>query len=229
MCGRFTLRVPLTVLAQQFDFAVEPTKPAIGPRFNIAPTQDLPAVRIQEAGGPRRLTMLHWGLIPTWAKDTKIASGTINARGDTVADKPAFRTAFKRRRCLILADGYYEWLRVGKSKQPYLYEVDGGKPFAFAGLWESWRGAKGSDGPALQSCTVITTEANELASKVHDRMPVILNEGDYALWLDPAIQDRGKLEPLLVPFDAGRMAARPVSTFVNNARNQGQECVKAID
>ena len=228
MCGRFTLRTPLTQLAKQFQFDLDAALVDTGPRYNIAPTQDIAAVRVREPGGRRELALLHWGLIPSWAKDTKIAGSTINARSETIAEKPAFRSAFKRRRCLVLMDGFYEWKRVGKTKQPYLYEIDGGKPFALAGLWETWHGAKGSEGPPLESCSLITTEPNKLAAEVHDRMPVILDAVDYAQWLDPAVQDRETLEKLLVPFDAGRMTARPVSTYVSNARNQGPQCVEPV-
>ena len=155
-------------LAKQFQFELDFADR--GPRYNIAPTQEVAAVRL--ADGKRELAMLHWGLIPVWAKEKKIAFSTINARGDTVATKPAFRSAFKRRRCLVLADGYYEWQRDGKTKLPWLYEVEGGKPFALAGLWEVWHGSDKGDGPPLESCSLITTDANKLAAKVHDRMPV---------------------------------------------------------
>ncbi len=187
-------------------------------RYNVAPTQEVAAVR--QVDGKRQLALFRWDLIPSWAKDTKIASSTVNARGDTVATKPAFRTAYKRRRCLMLADGYYEWLRVGKLKQPYLYEVDGGKPFALAGLWEQWLGTGDQDAPPLESCSLITTEANKLAQEVHDRMPVILDPVNYDAWLNP---ESGDVACMLAPFDADRMAARPLSTY--NARKQGPECV----
>jgi putative SOS response-associated peptidase YedK len=241
MCGRYTLRTPLSVLAGQFEFEFldQPdflAQSALGPRFNIAPTQDVAAVRVVEPGGPRQLALLHWGLIPSWAKDTKIASGTINARGDTVATKPAFRAAFKRRRCLILADGYYEWLRSGKAKLPHLYEIDGGQPFAMAGLWESWQGKHDSrtssqsdtetDQSPLESCTIITTEANPLASQIHDRMPVILHPADCAAWLDPANQDVAELSRLITPYEGSDLAVRPVSTYVNNSRNKGDKCIE---
>ena len=218
MCGRFTLRTPLTVLVEQFHFDMGNAQLSL--RYNIAPTQDVATVRLVD--GQRQLALLRWGLIPSWAKDPKIGASTINARADTVATKPAFRAAYKRRRCLVLADGYYEWLRVGKTKQPYLYEVEGSQPFALAGLWESWRGAAGPDSPPLESCTILTTEASELASQVHDRMPVILEPGDYDSWLNP---DSGDVAYLLAPFDAAKMTARPVSTYVNNARNEGPECI----
>jgi len=206
----------MTVLAEQFLFDLGPlAKEAFRPRYNIAPTQQVPAVRLVD--GKRQLALFHWGLIPSWAKDKKIAYSTINARSDTVATKPAFRSAFKRRRCLVLADGYYEWEKSGKSKLPWLYEVDGGKPFAFAGLWESWKPA-GAD-ESLESCTIITTDANELASQVHVRMPVILDSADYDAWL------AGEQIPL-IPFPPERMSTRPISTLVNNARNEGPECIE---
>jgi putative SOS response-associated peptidase YedK len=220
MCGRFTLRQPLTRLAEQFQFDLDSARvqlPGQLPlRYNIAPSQEVLAVRLEE--GKRQLVQLRWGLIPSWAKDPKIGYSMINARADTVAAKPAFRTAFKRRRCLVLADGYYEWLRVGKTKQPYLYEIEGGQPFALAGLWESWRGTAGQETPPVESCTLITTEANELAGKIHDRMPVILHPGDYATWLDPETADVGYL---LGQYEAEAMTARPVSTHVNDARHEG--------
>jgi putative SOS response-associated peptidase YedK len=216
MCGRFNLRTPMTVLARQFLFDLGPLAgEAFRPRYNIAPMQSIPAVRLNP-DGQRELAMLTWGLIPSWAKDKKIAYSTINARGDTVATKPFFRSAYKNRRCLVLADGYYEWQKEGKARLPWLYEMQTGAPFAFAGLWESWQ----PDGTeALESCTVLTTDANALASEVHDRMPVILDPADYDGWL------RGEQIPL-IPFPAERMRARPVSTFVNNARNDGAQCVE---
>ena len=210
MCGRFTLRTPLNVLIKQFMLDAPPQ---LKLRFNIAPTQNVAAVRLVD--DKRQLALLRWGLIPSWAKDAKIAYSTINASAETVATKPAFRAAFKKRRCLVLADGYYEWEKAGKAKLPWLYEVDDGKPFAFAGLWESWH-PTGAD--AVETCTIITTDANDLAAEVHNRMPVILDAADYDGWLT------GEEIPL-VPFDSERMRAEPVSTFVNNARHEGEECL----
>ena len=218
MCGRYTLRVKLNLLLSQFAAEMAESELRDVPRYNIAPTQQVPAVRLGE-DGKRQLVGLRWGLIPSWAKDAKIAYSTLNARADTVATKPAFRAAYKKRRCLILADGYYEWLREGKEKQPFLYEVDGGKPFAFAGLWEWWPGPAGKDEP-IESCTIITTDANKLASEVHDRMPVILDAKDYDAWL--ACEDVP-----LVPFPVKRMSARPVNRWVNNVKNQGEKCVSS--
>jgi putative SOS response-associated peptidase YedK len=213
MCGRYNLRSKMTVLAKQFQLELGPAFADVRPRYNIAPSQDLLAVR--QANGKRELVALRWGLIPSWAKDGKLAQ--FNGRADTVAVKPMFRSAFKKRRCLVLADGYYEWLRDGRAKLPHLYEVDGGKAFAFAGLWEWWSGPEGENAP-VESCAILTTEANDLAAQVHDRMPVILDADDYNAWL------RGEQIPL-VPFPADRMTVRPVNSIVNNARNECPECI----
>ena len=211
MCARFTLRTKLNLLLQQFSAELQHElaehENEVPPRYNIAPSQEVLAVRMVD--GRRQLGNLQWGLVPSWAKDPKIA--TINARADSVATKPMFRSAFSSRRCLIPADGYYEWLRVGKQRQPYLYET--GRPFALAGLWENWRG--------LKTCTIITTEANPLAAEIHDRMPVILHESDYGTWLDGVAEDA---QELLKPYD-DPMTAHEVSTFVNNSRHEGPECV----
>jgi putative SOS response-associated peptidase YedK len=215
MCGRFTLRTPLTVLSQQFLFELGDRPQVDWPpaRENICPTQDVAVVRQAAAGGPRALAMLHWGLIPSWAKDKKIASSMINARCETVAEKPAFRAALARRRCLILADGFYEWKKEGKQKLPFLFQAQDGRPFAFAGLWERWRGCLPDGQPAdnsmppLESCTIITTAANDLCRPVHERMPVILDPADYDRWLDPAITDAQRLLPLLAACPAEEMQA----------------------
>jgi putative SOS response-associated peptidase YedK len=185
------------------------------PRYNIPPTAAVPIVRLID--GKRQLSLAKWGLIPSWSKDARIAFSTINARTETVASKPAFRSAYKKRRCLVLADGYFEWETQGKVKLPWLYEVDGGKPFAFAGLWETWN-APGADHTPIESCTILTTDPNELAARFHDRMPMILHEADYDAWMQCE-------EIPLVPLEADRMTAKPVSTFVNSVKNQGAECV----
>lgn len=214
MCGRFTLRAKLNLLLSQF--AAKAAESLVWePRYNIPPTSDVLAVRKTDK---RELVRLRWGLIPSWAKDKKIANSTINARADTVATKPAFRAAYKKRRCLVLADGYYEWLREGKAKRPHLYEIDGGAVVAFAGLWEWWGGPEGENAP-VESCTIITTEANDLAAAIHDRMPVILDSADYDAWLT------GEQVPL-VPFPADRMTVRPVSQYVNSVKNQGPMCIE---
>jgi putative SOS response-associated peptidase YedK len=228
MCGRFTQRSKLADLARDFQarlaFADEPSVP----RYNIAPTQVVPVVRQMSQAGGRELAMLWWGLIPSWAKDPKIGNQTINARGESVAEKPAFRAAFKRRRCLILADGYYEWQKLGKIKQPHFIHRADDAPFAFAGLWETWRGGAGKEdanAEALETCTIITTTANDLMRPLHDRMPVILYPRDYDLWLDPAVSDRERLDPLIAPHSGEDFVATPVSTYVNNARHEGAECL----
>ena len=214
MCGRYTLRVKLNLLLSQFAAEL-----ADGtewePRHNIPPTANVPAARL--ADGKRQLALFKWGLIPSWVKDAKIAYSTINARSDTAATKPAFRSALKKRRCLVLADGYVEWETDGKAKLPWLYEVDGGKPFAFAGLWEWWGGPDGKE--SVESRTILTTDANELASEIHNRMPVILDEDNYDAWLAAE-------EIPLVPFGSERMTARPISTTINNVKNQGPQCVE---
>ncbi len=193
-------------------------------RFNIAPTQMVAAVRIDPDDSTRQLAQLRWGLIPAWAKDRKIASRMINARAETVADKPSFRAAFKRRRCLILADGYYEWQKGGQIKIPNYIQMKDGRPFAMAGLWESWRD---EDDQPLETCTIITTTANELTSSIHDRMPVILEDVDYDLWLDTAVQDRAQLEPLLRPYDSTEMQAMPIGTHVNSVKNDDPGCIES--
>ena len=205
----------------------------LAPRFNIAPTQDTAVVRADRATHERQLSLLHWGLIPSWAKDQSVGNRMINARGETVAEKPSFRTALRRRRCLIPADGFYEWQKTGGAKQPYLIEFDDGRPFAFAGLWESWHsGAKPADpgcesaGPVIESCTIITTEASEMMRELHERMPVILDENDYATWLDPALQDPADVAHLIMPYPADSLRARPVSTHVNKPANDDPKCVE---
>jgi putative SOS response-associated peptidase YedK len=185
------------------------------PRFNVAPTQDIPVVRESEAG--RELTWMRWGFIPPWAKDAKEGPLLLNARAETAAQKPAFRAAFKTTRCIIPADGFYEWKKSTGKKQPYLIHRVDGKPFGFAGLWSKWRD--------IESCTILTTDANELVRDMHDRMPVILSPKDYSAWLDT---DRENLLEMLRPFPASEMAAVAVNPVVNNARNEGPECVEPI-
>jgi len=182
-------------------------------------------VRAAEGTG-RQLALARWGLIPSWAKDTKIGNQTINARRETVAEKPAFRSAFKKRRCLVVADGFYEWEKGAKVKQPYFIHRADDRPFAFAGLWESWHGPeKDSEGTPLESCTIVTTTANDLMRPLHDRMPVILHPTDYDAWIDPGLADRERLESLIVPYEGDEFVTTPDSTFVNNVRNQGPDCV----
>ena len=226
MCGRFTLTTTAEDLARSFELV---ELPGLSPRYNIAPTQQVATVRavVQEEGGGRELRLLRWGLVPSWAKDLKIGSRMINARAETVAEKPAFRRAFRSRRCLVLADGFYEWRRVGKQRQPHFISMRDGRPFAFAGLWERW--VDPEDGQVVESCTVLTTRPNALMEKIHDRMPVILEPGDHATWLDPRITDPEQLEPLLRPHAAGEMTSHPVSARVNSPRNDDPSCVSPVE
>lgn len=222
MCGRFALTAPASTITEIFQIDVLPD---VLPRYNIAPTQDV--LCVVEEGGTRSAQMFKWGLIPFWSKDRKIAYKTLNARGETVASKPAFRAAFRRRRLLILTDGFYEWKREGKQKLPWLFQVDEGKPFAMAGLWESWTDPDTLE--EVRSCTIITCDGNEVMTPVHHRMPVILPEEHWELWLDESQQDPAALQELLRPFPAERMGARRVSEYVNNARHQGPECQAPIE
>jgi putative SOS response-associated peptidase YedK len=219
MCGRFTLRAPASVVAEQFAvFAMSP----FTPRFNIAPTQPAPVVRMSPE---RELVALRWGLIPGWAKDPAIGARLINARAETAAEKPAFRAAMRRRRCLVVADGFYEWQRRGKAKQPYFIHLRDDRPFAFAGLWESWEAA--DQGP-LETCTILTTEPNALVAPLHDRMPVILQADAYDTWLDPANEDVARMATLLRAYPAEAMAAYPVGSYVNSPTHEGAECIEPV-
>lgn len=223
MCGRFTLRTPTNVLIEQFELD---SSPQLKLRFNIAPTQDVAVVRKTADDPQRQLVMLHWGLIPSWAKEVKLGQRMINARGETVAEKPSFRAAFKRRRCLVLADGYYEWQKPaakGAKKQPYYIHMTDDRPFAFAGLWEYWD--KGGEGP-IESCTIITTDSADVTADIHDRMPVILPEESYELWLDPELEDKEPLLPLLTPYAGDDLQADAVSTHVNSVRNDDASCIE---
>ena len=214
MCGRFAFYSPHEAVARFFGVAEAPD---VEPRYNIAPTQFVAAVR--EAGGPRELAMLYWGLVPRWAKEKSIGARMINARSETLAEKPSFRDAWKRRRCLVLADGYYEWQRTGAVKQPYFISLDGGAPFGMAGLWERWRDP--ASGEPLESCCIVTTSPAPAVAHVHDRMPVIIPPGAYAEWLDPDNAATDRLARLLSPCEIPGLQARPVSRRVNDARNQG--------
>ena len=218
MCGRFAFYSPHEAVIRLFGVAAAPE---IEPRWNIAPTQFVATVR--EAGGPREVAMLYWGLVPSWAKEKAIGARMINARGETLTEKPSFRSAFRRRRCLVLADGYYEWQRSGAVKQPYFIAFEGGQPFGMAGLWERWRDP--ASGEPLESCCIVTTSPAPSVAHVHDRMPVIVPPDAYAEWLDPRNDATEDLARLLVPSAAPGLGARPVSRRVNDARNQGADLV----
>jgi putative SOS response-associated peptidase YedK len=217
VCGRYTLATPVNELIEQFHIDEYPS--GIAPSYNIAPTQEVAAVIAEDE--KRKLEMLRWGLIPSWANDPSIGNKMINARAETVAQKPSFRTPFKHRRCLVLTDGFYEWQHTLDGKQPYYIHMKDGAPFAFAGLWEIWRG-----GEEIRSCTVITTEANGLVGEIHPRMPVILPPEDYELWLDPEFEEKEALTSLLRPCPSGGMEAYPVSRRVNSPSNNAPDCVE---
>lgn len=228
MCGRFTLVTEPQELAALFE--LERT-PALRPSYNIAPTAIIPIVRATgegQEGAGREMVPVQWGLVPFWAKDPAIGARMINARCETVAEKPAYRAAFRYRRCLVPVDGFYEWRREGSQRQPFYFQRKDGRPFAFAGLWECW---EGSDGSALETCVIITTGANRIMAAVHDRMPVIIQSGDYAQWLDPARQrpgDLAALTPLFSLADDLPLTAWPVSRHVNSPVNNDPECVKPL-
>ena len=222
MCGRFTLAASAHAIKELFPLFDEADPE---PQYNIAPTQSLLAVRQLPASARPEFVRLRWGLIPSWADDPKVGYRTINARSESVASKPAFRTPFRESRCLILADGFYEWKKTDGSKQPFHIRLKTGKPFAFAGLYAHWdKGEK-----PIDSCTILTTEANELMRTLHDRMPVILEPASFDQWLDPTQHKPEPLQALLRPFPSETMTAIPISTYVNNARNQGPECIAPLE
>jgi putative SOS response-associated peptidase YedK len=223
MCGRFTLTVSGRVLARLFDV---PEVAELTPRYNIAPTQQVLIARATEGGGGRELVPARWGLIPFWAKDEKIGARMINARAESVSSKPAFRAAVKHRRCLIPADGFYEWRKTGSGKQPYLIRFADRRPFAFAGLWERWHP---DDGEPVDSCTIITTSPNELVAELHDRMPVILSPDGHGEWLTADWIADDRLNALLVPHAPDQMEAYPVSTRVNRPINDDPGCIEPLD
>lgn len=230
MCGRYTLTATAEELMAEFEFG-EPV--ALSPRYNVAPTQFMPVIRVQELEnepGPREAVVMRWGLIPSWAKDASIGNRTINARSETVATQASFRAAFKRRRCIVPVSGFYEWETVegpgGKPvKKPHLISRVGGL-LGFAGLWECWRPP---DAEPVLSYTILTTEANPLMKRLHTRMPVVLSKGDYGLWIDPKLQDAERLKALLCPYTGGDLVEHVVSTRVNNPRNDDAACVVATD
>ena len=232
MCGRFVL-VDWDGIQQRFDlpeYYLRHTSERYSdmgeapfPRYNIAPTQDVLAVR--NDGDGNRAEMMRWGLVPSWAKDPKIGSRMINARSETLSERPSFRTAYRRRRCLIVVDSFYEWKREGRSRTPMRIMLDSGELFAFAGLWETW---KRPDDSWMLSCTIVTTSANELVAGIHDRMPVILDGDVESVWLDPDIDDTVALSELLVPYPSELMTAYEVSRIVNSAANDVPECIAPV-
>ncbi len=222
MCGRFTLFDTAASLAEAFEVA---EVPSLSPRYNIAPSQAVAAVRIPPSGGAREVVLLRWGLIPSWAKDPSLGDRMINARAETAAGKPAFRSAIRRRRCLVPASGFYEWKRTNGRKQPYYIRRPDGKPFAFAGLWETWEGPGQA---AVESCTILTTSANELLLPIHDRMPVIVSPADYDLWLCPQVRDPEELARLFRPCPPEEVTAFPVGTAVNNPKTDSPQLIEPL-
>ena len=225
MCGRFTLTHSMEELAEEFELPGHVVKSEITPRYNIAPTQTISAILMDVDSTIRTLQRFRWGLVPAWAKDPSIGSRMINARAETLAEKPSFRSAFRARRCLIPADGFYEWKKTNRKKQPYYIQMDDKSLFAFAGLWEHWENA---DGSVIDSCTIITTGPNALMADLHNRMPVIVARAHYARWLDPATRNPTELQPILQPYPAEKMTAYPVSTFVNHVMNNEATCIERI-
>ncbi len=221
MCGRYTETKLLAEYERHMRF--KSGEQEFHPRYNIAPTQEAPVV-VNEGGG-NILKLMRWGLIPPWAEDESIGNRMINARAETLAQKPTFRKPFEKRRCLVLADGFYEWQKSAGAKIPHRFILQGNEPFAFAGLWERWRRPDGTD---LHSYTIITTEPNELARQVHDRMPVILAREHYEQWLDPQCTQTDRLLSLLRPYPAQAMACYPVSPLVNNPRFDDPKCIEPL-
>lgn len=223
MCGRFNLRSSMSAIAQQFLIDLHGSDYGeITPRYNIAPQQNVLCVMQTSVGGPRQLSLLRWGLVPSWADSATIGNNMINARAETAIEKPAFRAAMKSRRCVIPADGYYEWVTQENSKQPYEFSRADGHLLAFAGLWEQNKRIHGHDHP-LFTCTILTTSANAFAARLHDRMPVLLNESDLAMWLDPGFKDTDRLRELMHPAAEDYLVTRPVSRQLNYVKNEGPE------
>jgi putative SOS response-associated peptidase YedK len=222
MCGRYRLTAKERWLSEYFNLDPEDVEWAA--RWNIAPTDEVATIR-QDRHGPKRIfAKMRWGLIPYWAKDKSFGAKAINAVSETAAEKPAFKESMKKRRCLVPADGFYEWKKIGpKKKQPFNIGMKDDGLFAFAGLWDRW---KDSDGKVIESCTILTTEANPLLKDIHDRMPVIIEKDDYDLWLDPGMPDPAKLTDLLKPFDSHKMRVYPVSATVSSVKNDGPECAE---
>jgi len=223
VCGRFSLTANLTTVAQRFGMSGSTAELAgWHPSYNIAPTK---TVVVVGDDGTRSLSEMRWGLIPSWAKDPTIGNRMINARAETVAVKPAFRAALCKRRCLVVADGFYEWQKQGRGKQPVYIVLKSREPFGFAGLWESWTSPEKKE---IRTCTIITTEANELLEPIHDRMPVILTRDAETIWLDLRIQEPTKLLPLLKPYPAEEMELYPVSRAVNSPQHDTADCIVLV-
>jgi len=221
MCGRFVRFTNADVIGELYGLR---SVPSLEPGYNIAPSESVFAVRINPETGKREGVMLKWGLVPHWAKDPAIGNRMINARAETVADKPSFRDAMKKRRCLVIADGFYEWRRKPPPSQPFFFKLAVGGPFALAGLWERWQDPKG---PVLETCAILTTSANGLMTPVHDRMPVIIAADDFGRWLDPGT-DAAVVAALLQPAPDSLLASFPVSRAVNSPANDGPALIEPV-
>ena len=224
MCGRFTLSAPPEVISMCFDIGTDSFQ--YSPAFNIAPTQNVLTIRKFE--DQRQIQLMRWGLIPFWAREAKIGNKMINARSETVVENRVFKTAFQKRRCLILADSFYEWVRTSKSKQPIRILLASEKPFAFAGIWESWKDRSKPDSQPIESCSIITTRANTLIEPIHDRMPVILPQELESDWLNMDNPDTGLLREIMIPFDSSLMKCYPVSQSVNSTKNQSEDLIRPL-
>ena len=222
MCGRYQVSTPVEDIARRFDATLTEEAARLGPRYNVAPTLPVPVVRVRHEA--RELAALTWGLVPNWSNDLS-GIKAINARADTIFEKAMFRTAIRRRRCLIPADGFYEWQQRPDGKQPWHIGMLDGSLFAFGGIWEYW--AREGAEPVV-SCAIVVTEANELMARIHDRMPVIVAPDDYSRWLDPELRDPAEIGRMLAPYPADEMKAYPISTRVNDVRNDGPELVQPV-
>jgi putative SOS response-associated peptidase YedK len=224
VCNRYRLTHSKQYLTERFE-ALDDSGMEDHPRYNIAPTQQVLIVRKEQGEKVRHLTTMRWGLIPSWAKDMSIGNKTLNARSETVATTPAFRESILQKRCLIPADGFYEWRKMGSVNQPYCFEVGEGEVFALAGLWDEWTS---HDGEVIESCTILTTGPNSLVEDLHDRMPVIVPQEKYELWLDPDVTDFAGIRDILKPYEATLMRRRPVSTKLNNSKSDDAESAAPI-
>lgn len=224
MCGRYRLSRRKQIVDEYFD-SVSGTEDW-NPRYNVAPTQPVPVIRQNPKEPVRELSLFRWGLVPSWANDPSVAARMINARSETANMKPAFSDALKFRRCLVPADGFYEWQKTGKVKQAYCFEINDGGLFSFAGIWDRWKDAGGR---LLETCSILTTTANAVTSLVHDRMPVILSRDSYDLWLDPGMNNAAAVVDLLRPCDARLMRCYPVSSRINSAVNDDEECSRRVE
>ena len=223
MCNRYRLTHSKQYLSDRFQATGDEIEDR--PRYNIAPTQPVLIVRKEQGKKIRHFTTMRWGLIPSWAKDMSIGTKTLNARSETVTTKPAFRDSILAKRCLIPADGFYEWRKMGSVKQPYCFEVGEGEVFALAGLWDQWTSP---DGEVIESCTILTTTPNSLVADLHDRMPVIVPSDKYELWLDPDVTDFKAIRDILKPYDATAMRLYPVNRKLNNSNNDDAESASPV-